>query len=308
MFQYTGATIRQTSSLANAVLLTCGLTLVMACSGDKKSELQVLGADSALGRDLAMAARDSAQPQLQDVPAAPTTTANPAAPVKSPSTTKQPTASAPATANAPTAPVKAPASAPPATVPTVRPTPAPAALPVTGTVAAGALMRFTASNKVCSNTVKTGDRFTSDLAAPVQATNGFEIPAGATGTFEVVEAKTAANANDNTELTVRLVSVAFSGRSYPVDATVQSLATERVRSASKSTDAKKVAGGAIIGGIIGQVIGKNSKGTVIGAAAGAAAGTAAAAKTADYDTCLQSGATVVVRLDAPATIRPAPTP
>lgn len=308
MFQYTGATIRQTSSLANAVLLTCGLTLVMACSGDKKSELQVLGADSALGRDLAMAARDSAQPQLQDVPAAPTTTANPAAPVKSPSTTKQPTASAPATANAPTAPVKAPASAPPATVPTVRPTPAPAALPVTGTVAAGALMRFTASNKVCSNTVKTGDRFTSDLAAPVQATNGFEIPAGATGTFEVVEAKTASNANDNTELTVRLVSVAFSGRSYPVDATVQSLATERVRSASKSTDAKKVAGGAIIGGIIGQVIGKNSKGTVIGAAAGAAAGTAAAAKTADYDTCLQSGATVVVRLDAPATIRPAPTP
>lgn len=305
MFQYTGYTSRQKTSLANAVLLTCGLTLVMACSGDKKSELQVLGADSALGRDLAMAARDSvAQPQLQDVPATPTTTANPFAPVKALPTTKAP----PTTTNAPTAPVKAPASTPPATVPTVTPTPAPAALPVTGTVAAGALMRFTASNKVCSNTVITGDRFTADLAAPVQATNGFEIPAGATGTFEVVEAKTASNSGDNTVLTVRLVSVAFSGRTYPVDATVQSLATERVRSASKSTDAKKVAGGAIIGGIIGQVIGKNSKGTVIGAAAGAAAGTAAAAKTADYDTCLQSGATVVVRLDAPATIRPAPTP
>ncbi len=303
MFQYTGDTSRQTSSLANAVLLTCGLTLVIACSGDKKPELQVLGADSALGRDLAMAARDSvAQPQLQDVPAAPGTKANPATPIKSLPTTKAPTA------NAPTAPVKTPPATPPATVPAVTPTSAPAASPVTGTVAAGAVMRFAASNQVCSNTVKTGDRFTSDLAAPVPATNGFEIPAGATGTFEVVEAKTASNSNDNSVLTVRLVSIAFRGRTYPVDATVQSLATERVRSASKSTDAKKVAGGAIIGGIIGQVIGKNTKGTVIGAAAGAAAGTAAAAKTADYDTCLQSGAAVVVRLDAPATIRPAPTP
>ena len=169
-------------------------------------------------------------------------------------------------------------------------------------------MRFAASSKLCSNTARGGDRFTTELAAPVQASNGFEIPAGATGNFEVVESRTAANSNDSTTLTVRLISVAFNGRTYPVDATVQSAATERVRSASKSTDAKKVAGGAIIGGIVGQVIGKNTKGTVIGAAAGAAAGTAAAAKTADYDTCLQSGATITVRLDAPAIIRPAPTP
>ena len=91
-----------------------------------------------------------------------------------------------------------------------------------------------------------------------------------------------------------------------MDATVQTAATEKVRSASKTTDAKKVAGGAIIGGIIGQIIGKDTKGTVIGAAAGAAAGTVAAARTADYDTCLQSGAAVTVRLDSPATVRLAP--
>ena len=169
-------------------------------------------------------------------------------------------------------------------------------------------MRFATTGKVCSNTVRTGDRLTAELSAPVQASNGFEIPAGATGTFEVVESKTAANADDNTSLSVRLVSVAFGGRTYPMDATVQSAATERVRSASKTTDAKKVAGGAIIGGIVGRVIGKNGTGAVIGAAAGAAAGTAAASRTADYDTCLATGAAITARLDSPVVIRPLATP
>ncbi len=290
---------RQKSSLAATALVMCGIMLAAACSGEKKSELQVLGSDSALSRDLAMAARDSVQPQLQDIRAPGTANATPT-PAKAPAPVNTPKSSA-------TSPKPTVTPPPATTTPAASPAP-PAALPVTGTVAAGTSMRFAASNKLCSNTARGGDRFTTELAAPVQASNGFEIPAGATGNFEVVASRTAANSSDSTTLTVRLVSVAFNGRTYPVDATVQSAATERVRSASKSTDAQKVAGGAIIGGIVGQVIGKNTKGTVIGAAAGAAAGTAAAAKTADYDTCLQSGATITVRLDAPAIIRPAPTP
>ena len=43
--------------------------------------------------------------------------------------------------------------------------------------------------------------------------------------------------------------------------------------------------------------------TTAGAAAGAAAGSAAAAATADFETCLNNGSTMVVRLDSPATIR-----
>jgi uncharacterized protein YcfJ len=142
----------------------------------------------------------------------------------------------------------------------------------------------------------------------VSGSNGIDIPSGATGTFEVTDAKTAKNSNDNTTLSVRLLSVTFGGRTYPVESTTQSASTSRVRSATKGDDAKKVAGGAIIGAIAGQVLGKNTKGTVIGAAAGAAAGTAAAAATANYDTCLNDGGTVTVRLDAPATIRAVATP
>jgi hypothetical protein len=173
-------------------------------------------------------------------------------------------------------------------------------------VAAGTVLTFASNSKVCTNTNHVGDKFTADLSESVPASNGLSIPSGAVGTFEVTEAKTAKNSNDNTLLTVRLLSVQYGGRSYPVESTLQSASTTRVRGASKGTDAKKVAGGAIIGGILGQVLGKDTKGTVIGAAAGAAAGTAAAAATADFETCLNGGSTVTVRLDSPATIRMAP--
>ena len=181
-------------------------------------------------------------------------------------------------------------------------------MPVSGTVAAGTRLAFANGAKVCSNTVAVGDTFTAELSSPVSATNGISIPAGATGTLEVTEATTAQRSTDNTTLAVRLVSLQFGGRTYPVQSTIETASTERVRSASKGTDAKKVVGGAIIGAIAGQVIGKNTKGTVIGAAAGAAAGSAAAAATANYDTCINGGATIAAVLDAPVTVRPAPVP
>lgn len=175
-------------------------------------------------------------------------------------------------------------------------------------MASGTRLSFSSSSKVCSNTMPVGEKFTAELSESVSASNGVSIPAGAMGTFEVVEAKTARNSKDETTLRVRLVSVQFGDRTYPVESTVQTASTERVRSATKGTDAKKVAGGAILGAIAGQVIGNSTRGTVIGAAAGAAAGTAAAAATANFDTCINSGATIAVMLDAPVTVRPAPVP
>lgn len=267
--------------------LLCAGALAATGCGDKKPADNALAADSALGRDLAMAARDSGvTPQLQDVPA--------------PAPTPTPT----------TAPAPAPRPRPTPAKPKPTPTPAPVvteparpAAPTTGTVAAGTQLTFTSNSKVCTNTNSVGDKFTADLSQAVPASNGLSIPSGAIGTFEVSEAKVAKNSNDTTYMKVRLISVQYDGRTYPVDATMQSASMTKVRGASKSTDAKKVAGGAVIGAIIGQIIGKDTKGTVIGAAAGAAAGSAAAAATADFETCLNNGSTMVVRLDSPATIR-----
>ncbi|MEP6835450.1 MAG: hypothetical protein ABJB74_18840 [Gemmatimonas sp.] len=272
--------------------LLCATTVAATACGEKKASDTALTADSTLGRDLAMAARDSTvQPSLKDVPVTPPPTVE---------ATPAPTRPKPK----PVAPKPAP---PPAPTPTPAPTPVVTAPPkaeaVTGTVAAGTTLSFTSNSKVCTNTNQVGDKFTADLAQSVPATNGVSIPAGAVGTFEVTEAKTAKNNQDQTFLKVRLVSVQFGGKTYPVESTLQVASTTRIRGASKSTDAKKVAGGAIIGAIAGQIIGKDTKGTVIGAAAGAAAGTAAAAATADYETCLNGGGSVTVKLDAPATVR-----
>ena len=283
-------------SRAMLVALSAVLLGAAACGGDKKANDTALSADTTLGRDLAMAARDTTvQPKLNDVPVTP-----PPAPVVEP----KPAAPAPAPRPRRPAPRPAPVEAP-APAPVVAPAPAPKPIePITGTVAAGTVLTFTSNTKVCTNTNTVGDKFTGELSQSVPATNGMAIPSGAVGTFEVTESKTADNSNDKTFLTVRLLSVQYGGRTYPVETTLQSAATQRIRGASRGTDAKKVAGGAIIGAIIGQVIGKDTKGTVIGGAAGAAAGTAAAAATADYITCLNGGGQVVVKLDAPATIRP----
>lgn len=286
---------RSTAGRVVMALSSAALVALAAC-GEKKADETSLAADSALGRDLALAQKDSAvQPQLQDVPAAPPPAAEPAPSKPAPKPTPKP----------------APSKSTPAPTPAPAPAPAPAptkSAPVTGTVAAGTTMSFTSNNKVCSNGAPVGEKFTATLSDAVNASNGVKIPEGATGTFEVIESKTAQNSKDNTTLKVKLVSVSYNGNTYPVESTVQSASTERVRSATKGDDAKKVAGGAIIGAIAGQIIGKSTKGTVVGAAAGAAAGTAAAAATANFDTCLASGGAITVVLDAPVTVKPAPVP
>lgn len=288
---------KNTLRAPSAMLLALAFAGMTACKDRSASE--ALSSDSTLGRDLAMAQADSVQPELKDVPPpvaekAPATEST----VKKPTTTPKP-------APKPTAPAPKPTTSEPAATPA--PAPAPAA-PVQGVVAAGTSLHFKVNNKVCSNTVVAGDKFTATLTESVAASNGIQIPAGASAVFEVTEAKTAKNSNDDTYLRIHLVSISYGEKQYAVNATIQDASTERVRSASKGTDAKKVAGGAILGAIVGQVIGKNTKGTVIGAAAGAAAGTAAAAATADFDTCVSSGAIISAVLDAPLTVRPAPTP
>lgn len=286
--------VRRFQNFPSAMVLALAFAGIAGCKDQSASD--ALNSDSTLGRDLAMAQADSVQPQLQDVPAPapePTPAATPA---------KKPATPAPK-------PTPKPQTPQPTAPPTAAPAPAPAtAVPVQGVVAAGTSFKFTANDKVCSNSVTAGEKFSGTLSESVTATNGVQIPAGASAVFEVTEAKTAKNSNDDTYLRVRLVSVSYGNQNYTVNASVESATTERVRSASKGTDAKKVAGGAILGAIAGQVIGKNTKGTVIGAAAGAAAGTAAAAATADYDTCVPSGALITAVLDAPLTVRPAPTP
>ena len=281
-----GTAMRRALALLSAVAM-----LTLTACGDSKRGDSALSSDTSLVRDLAMAATDSnAQPKLQDVPL-------------TPPPADAPVVSAPTSKPAPKARPVRPAAVPPKSSAPAPAAPAAPGAPKTGVIDAGTSLQFTANAKVCSNTATTGEKFTAQLSQAVSGSNGVVIPAGATGTFEVTESKTAKNSNDVTVLKMRLLSVTFGGETYPVESTLQTASTERVRSATKGTDAKKVAGGAVIGAIAGRVIGKGTKGTVIGAAAGAAAGTAAASATADFDTCLASGAAIAVKLDGAVTVK-----
>jgi len=254
--------------------------------------------DTTLSRDLQLANRDTvSQPQLKDIPPASAPAPEPAKPATRPKTQTPP---------------------PRRTTPT--PTPAPAPKPTTtpsgntveqiakgsdaalGTIPAGSEINLSSNDKVCTNTNHAGDRFTATVNDAVVGSNGAVIPAGAKAVIQISDLKKSGNASQPIEMTFSVLSISWNGKTYPVNAAIEHVDVEKVRSASTKSDVGKVAGGAAIGAILGQVIGKNTKSTVIGAAAGAAAGTAVAMGTADYDGCVPSGGNIKVKLNEPATV------
>ena len=150
---------------------------------------------------------------------------------------------------------------------------------------------------ISSRSAKPGDVFTATVAADVQdATGRVAIPAGSLVSGTITNVKSAPNPSSPGTLTLAVNSVAVNGRSYPINASIDSLATERHGRPISGGDAVKVGAGAAAGAIVGQIITKNSKGTIIGAVVGAAAGGAYAAATKDGDISLPAGTHILVTL------------
>jgi hypothetical protein len=293
--------------------LVVAAALISACSGDAKKgpDSTALGADSSLNRDLALANRDTtAQPQLKDVPAnAPaepkaTAPARRTTPPSRPRTTPQP-APARVTPRTP-APTTSTTTA---SGNTATSTPGNAANPgeagggSVGTIAAGTTLSTHANSKICTNTNNVGDHVTATLDNAVSGSNGATIPAGATVNLTVTQLKRSENSRDAIVMEFAVNSVTFGGKTYPLDASVQSASVDRIKDEPTGKDVQKVGIGAVAGGVLGRVLGKSTKATVIGAAAGAAAGAATAAATANYIGCVNSGGSIVVKLNSSATVR-----
>ena len=275
-----------------------------ACKTDssKQDTASALNRDtSALGRDLAMANRGdtAAQPQLKDVPANPPATS---APSRSTPRTTPRTSSSSSSSNSSSRPTTPTTTASGNTV-THPSTGASNSGGSVGTIAAGTTLSLTPTANVCTNTSKVGDRVTMTTQNPVTGSNGATIPAGSTVTLTVTNLKRSENSNDAIVMEFAVNSVNVGGKSYPLDASIESAPITRVRNQPKSKDAQKVAIGAGIGAIAGQILGKNTKSTVIGGAVGAAAGAAAAAATANYEGCINSTSTVTIKLNSSAQVR-----
>jgi len=154
------------------------------------------------------------------------------------------------------------------------------------------------SATISSRSAKPGDVFTATVVADVQDAAGrVAIPAGSLVSGTITDVKSAPNPSSPGTLTLAVNSVAVNGRSYPISASIDSLATERHGRPVSGGDAVKVGVGAAAGAIVGQIIGKNSKGTIIGAAVGAAAGGAYAAATKDGDISLPAGTHILVTVN-----------
>ena len=283
-----------------APLALGAVVALSACKTDsgKQDTSSALNRDtSALGRDLALAGRDTtAQPQLKDVPANAPGTSTPAR--STPRSTSRPSRETPR--ETPREQPRTTASGNTVTHPAAGASNSGGAV---GTIAAGTSLSLTPSATVCTNTNKVGDKITATTQNAVTGSNGAAIPAGSTVTLTVTNLKRSENANDQIIMEFAVNSVTFGGKTYPLDASIESANITRVRNQPKSKDAQKVAIGAGIGAIAGQILGKNTKSTVIGGAAGAAAGAAAAAATANYEGCVASGGRNVVQLNSAAQIR-----
>lgn len=291
------------SRIAAPVLMTAILALGACKRGDRPED--ALAQDTSLAHDLQLANADTmAQPQLKDVPA----TIEPA---------QNPVETAPRTSQKRTpSEILTPSRNPRRVATAPRSTPQPVEdAPVTttngntvtegtsgsegsvGTIASGSEISLFSGQRVCTNTYKVGDRFTASVAQSVQGSNGVAIPAGATAVIELTSLKRSENANDNIEMEFVVRSIAFNGKTYPVNSTVTSAQVEKVRNGDASNDGRKVATGAIIGAIAGQIFGHKTKSTVIGAATGAAAGAVVAGATGKYDGCVPNGGRISLRLN-----------
>jgi len=292
-----------------AAILIIAMTTTVACS-DRPGNDDVLAQDTSLARDLALANQDtSSQPQLADVPVTtmPVPVETEPEPAPPPRVRRRSEAPPPAPRRTSRRPAPLPPPEPPADRITESGNTETASdrgseRPI-GVVSAGSEIALASGQRICTNTNSVGDSFTAQIAEPVMGANGTVVPVGATALVTISSLERSERTGDNIEIGLRVESITFGGKTYPVTSDVTYAQVDRMRAESRGDDVKKVVTGAAIGAVIGQILGRKTKSTVIGAATGAAAGAVVAGRNADYDGCIPSGGRITIRLTEPLTIQ-----
>jgi hypothetical protein len=260
---------------SKTLLIALALGTLAACGGDKNEN--VAAADS-LTRDLQLAPVDSGAP-LNDQPAA--------APAPDP-------APAPAATPKPAAPRAQPKPAAPAAAPA--PAPKPAAAPAS--LASGTVIKATMNDSISSRRNKAGETVTATTLADLKDARGRTvIPAGSTITMTITAIKESENKSDKTgTLTLNVSDVTVNGRTYALNASIDSVSRSLQGRKTNEGDIAKVGAGTAVGAVVGRVIGGSTKGAVIGGVIGGAVGTQRAVETKDRDVVVPAGSRVVITL------------
>jgi hypothetical protein len=172
----------------------------------------------------------------------------------------------------------------------------PAAQPLV--VPAGTIVTVRLGQSVSSKSSQPGETFAATVASPVDVGGRTAIPAGATASGTVVDAKPLGRFKGGASLSLKLDSITINGAEHPV----QTSAVARSEKGKGKRTAVMAGGGAGLGALIGGLAG-GGKGAAIGALAGGGAGTAGAAFTGNKDIVLPAESALSFKLDQPLTVK-----
>lgn len=196
----------------------------------------------------------------------------------------------PDTTSAPEQAVQAVAPPPP---PVEKPKPQPIHVP------AGTALTVRVGQALGSKTSQTGQTFLATLAQPVSGGGRTAIPAGATVTGTVVNAKAKGKFKGEGELSLALTSVTVRGKTYSIQTSPLDSTSKGKGKRTAATTGGGAAGGALIGGLAG-----GGKGAGIGALVGAGAGLVGGAMTGNKQIEIPAESALTFQLSAPLTLPP----
>ncbi len=160
------------------------------------------------------------------------------------------------------------------------------------TVPAGTVLTVRLGQALGSKTSSSGEIFAASLAEPVSVDGKVVIPAGATASGTVTEAKAAGRFKGGAVLGVTLKTIVVNGHTYRI----QTIPVDRTSKGKGKRTAAMVGGGAGGGALFGGIFG-GGKGAGIGALLGAGAGTVGAAFTGKRDIILPAEMALSFKLE-----------
>ena len=170
-------------------------------------------------------------------------------------------------------------------------------------LATGTLIDAALTNTISSRDAKAGDAFTARVVEDVTNVHGWvAIPAGSLVHGTVRDVSPAPNTASTGTLTIAVSSVTVRGKTYPLNASIDSLETLHEGRGIETVDVARVAGGAAAGAIAGRVIGGNATGTIIGGVVGGAAGAVVSLAMKDMDIVLPEGSHLMLTLREQLTV------
>jgi hypothetical protein len=166
------------------------------------------------------------------------------------------------------------------------------------TLAAGTTIEAATTSAISSRNNKAGETLSATVSYDIKDSRGrVVIPAGSIVRMTITEIEPAENKSQKDgKIVLMPATIEIAGKSYPLNASIESVEHTLQGRGVTAGDAAKVGAGAAVGAIAGRVLSGDKKGAIIGGVVGAAVGTGVAIETADRDVVVPSGAKIVLKL------------